>query len=107
MTRRDVWPLMVFLLTGPITLVVYLLFAFGFTVHHALPERLRFLWRYSYGLPFALVDVAYNLTVGVLMFGPERVELFTARITRRRSEGCGFCGFLCDCLSIFDPDHCR
>ena len=107
MTRRDVWPLFAFLLTGPITAVVYILFAIGFTVHHALPENRQWIWKYTYGLTFAVVDMAYNLVVGTIMFGWPRLELFTARITRLRGDGCKFCGFLCDALSIFDPDHCR
>lgn len=107
MTKREVWALIVFLATGPITAVVYVLFAFGFTVHWALPEKLRPVWRYAYGLPFGLLDVAYNLTVGTMMFGEPKVEFFTARITRRRDKGCGLCSFLCDCLSVFDPGHCR
>ena len=107
MTRRDLWPLIVFMATGTITAVMYLAFAVGYTVYARLPTWAKPLWKYSYGAVFVLADILYNLTIGSLMWAERPTfETFTARLNRKKVDY-AFARWLCECLSIFDPDHCR
>ncbi len=105
---RDRFAIMRHLLTGPLTFVIYILFAFGMAVYHSLDGWKQKAWYYLYGVPFLALDVAYNWTVGTFIWWEwPRETLYTARLERKVAEGHEFGCVLCQYLSIYDPDHCR
>lgn len=106
---RDRFAIMRHLLTGPLTLVIYLLYAFGMTVHNRLTGWKQKAWYWTYGVCFYVLDVLYNWTVGTFIWWEfPRETLFTTRLERKvKEEGSQLGCVLCKYLSVYDPDHCR
>jgi len=104
----DRWAIMRHLLVAPITLVLYILFAIGFTVYHKLEGHpLQPVWRGAYGAPFAVLNFFYNLTVGSFIWWElPREAAFTMRLKRKKEEGRGLAFHLCHYVNIYDPEHC-
>jgi len=97
------------LAVGPFTLAMYLLFAWGFLVYNSLEEGIRKkLWYFGYGVPFAILDILYNITIGSFIFWELPKELmFTCRITRLKDEGNTLAATFCKMLEIYDEGHCQ
>jgi len=107
--RREVWAVCVLLITGPITFVMYMLFAFGYSVYHALARwpKIQKAWRYGYGTPFSVLNLLYNLTIGSLMFlDRPRWLQFTRRLKEHKKKDHAVAFFMCQMVNVFDPGHC-
>lgn len=99
------------LLVGPLTLLMYIWFAFGMTVYNYYQgHSFQKVWYYAFGVPFAIADILYNLTVGSFIFWekPRLDELmFTCRITRLMKEGNPLATTFCRMLDVYDEGHCK
>ncbi len=114
-----------FILSGLISWPVLLYFFWGFAVkRYALANgeySFRWWWVNIIGFPFlllfAVIDVAYNWTVGTFLFAEwPREFMFTARIDRwhdyrinddpYRNAKVEMADYICELLARADPDHC-
>lgn len=105
---KDKWVIMRHLLVAPVTLVVYVLFAFGYTVYWKLEgSKLQPIWRGLYGAPFAVLNFFYNATIGTFIWWEFPQEgAFTMRLKRKKEEGHPLAYVLCHYVNIYDPEHC-
>lgn len=109
MDRKDIWPVLAFMLTGPITAVMYVFFAFGYWVYNKLGRDTfaGLLWRVGYGWPFSIANFAYNSIVGTFIWLERPYELqFTERLKRKKKEGYALAKFMCECVNFWDEKHC-
>lgn len=105
---RDRHAIMRHLLTGPLTLLIYVVFAIGMTGYNNSEGWKQKAWYYLYGVPFLVIDTAYNWSVGTFIWWEfPRETLYTARLERKVAEGHPLARVLCSYLSVYDPDHCR
>lgn len=95
------------LIAGPVTFVLYALYAIGFTVYHNLSGWKANAWKYIYGPPFLVLDILYNIIVGSFIWWELPKEtLYTSRLERKKEEGHALAHHLCGYLNIYDEDHC-
>ena len=103
---NDRWRIMRYLLVGPITFIIYALFAFGFWIFCKVEDTwFDPVWSIVYGLPFLILDILYNVLIGSFIWWEFPKELlYTDRIKRwdDRSE---FAKVMGEYMNIWDPGH--
>lgn len=94
---------------GPVTAAVYLFYAFSMTLYHQLRGTPPVFWVVAFfiGLPFMIIDVLYNWTVGTILFVEfPRELLYTSRLQRHKTYGSEFAASCCQILNRWDEGHC-
>lgn len=109
--RDEPWKLVRLLISIPITVPVYFLYAVGYGVYHKLLDwglvHFAFVWKHAYGTAFSFVNLLFNAIVFSFIFLelPQEIGV-TKRLRRQRDKkGSRFAGALAKFLNFWDPGH--